>query len=402
MSNTHDEKVKKWYDSVRNTLGSNLVSLTFHDASVGSTGLCTGYHAVVRKGAAVIPELTPQGYGRTTALFPITSVKGVTSYDRADLSDALDELAASVPERAEVEFNASLFTEPGSEIWIDDKLAVPTLGCDGTRVGLVYETVMKSTGVPENKNYLLVSVQSDSLQEQAEFHHAIAVQNGLTYGELIADSSDASALPEFGGTTKHQVFGATKRGQTHVSRLMRRAVIAAAERVAERIGLEINVREREYDSLLRKLRPNPTVLNTTNFIGASPSGDEGEELVAIYSETIPVDGPFVYDFGFGMSSAIVAGSVRPVESVRRNMKRARESGVAVGAAFNTFAEEEQQEIRDIYGWVSDDSNIASLLVVKNTDSFETLLNAKRDDWGTEAAFIAPRKVVVPTPHNALV
>lgn len=374
-SNATTAQGRQWLTAVREQMGSDLVELNVHDLAITPTKRASGYHAVVRADAAVNPNLGLDAYGETTAIFKLNEIQGGELMSDSTLHDALAKIDTVIPQESENAFGAHLL---GERPWIDDKHAVATLGISG-KAGIVAEPIVDDMGSTSTQYYVMVTVSSTVLGEQADNHYTMAAIQGRSYAELMNDEES-----QYQGATSRQVFGADTKGRATAQAIMTRAAITAAESIGAALGLTFV--NNKWDGLANRDRPLPDVINTTNVMRPGP-----DDTVEIFAGTIPVNGAFVYDFGGVSSMALVHDCCKSVVSV----KAAPSGGpVSFGLDYGSRSAKERLSVDSEFTWEGKASAIGSPVLSSSSSGFKQRYAAAKAEWGGETSILMNRRMKV--------
>jgi hypothetical protein len=361
-------------------MGDGLESLNMYDTITSKTGRASGWHAVVRQGATVNANLGMDSFGKTTALFKLAEIQNQGTSDEyllgeASFEGALEKISAAIPQEHEHAYGAHMLAK---RPWIIETGAMATLGLDG-KAGIVAEPVVDDTGSTATQYYVMVTISSQVFGDQADGHHSIAAVNQRTYGELMNE-----AFGEYAGTTSDKVFGADTRGRSHVEKVMERAAVRAAEAIGAALGLEFE--KKKWDTLANDSRPEPAVINTTNFMRPGVAG-----TVEIFCETIPVSGAFVYDFGGVSSMAFVHNTSRPVVSVRA---APAEVTPTFGLDYGSRSTKEKMAVDQEFTWEGKVEGIGSAILASSSDGFKSRYSAAKAVWGGDTSILMNKRMKV--------
>lgn len=374
-SNAVTAQGRKWVTAVREQMGSGLVELNLHEFAVTPTKRGVGYHAVVRGDAPVSPDLGLDAYGETTAIFKLKEIQNGELMTDATLANALAKIDAAIPQESADAFGAHLL---GERPWINDSEAVATLGISG-KAGIVAEPIVDDMGSTSTQYYVMVTVSSPVLGEQADGHYTMAAIAGRSYMELMNDETN-----QYKGTTSRQVFGADSKGRATAQAIMVRAAVTAAESIGAALGLEFV--SNKWDGLANRDRPLPEVINTTNIMRPGPNG-----TVEIFAGTIPVDGPFVYDFGGVSSMALVHDCCKSVVSVKAAPSAAP---TTFGLDYGTRSAKERLSVDSEFTWEGKASAIGSPVLSSSASGFKQRYAAAKAEWGGETSILMNRRMKV--------
>lgn len=374
-SNPVTAQGRKWVAAVRKQMGSDLIELNVHDLSITATKRGSGFHAVVRGDAAVNPNLGLDAYGETTAIFKLKEIQNGELMTESSLEGALAKIDAVIPQESADAFGAHLL---GERPWIADSDAVATLGISG-KAGIVAEPTVDDMGSTSTQFYVMVTVSSPILGEQADAHYTMAAIGGRSYTELMSDEDN-----QYNGTTPRQVFGADSKGRATAQAIMLRAAVTAAETIGAALGLEFE--SSKWDGLVNRDRPQPDVINTTNFMRPGPNG-----TVEIFASTIPVDGPFVYDFGGVSSMALVHNCAKPVVSVKAAPSA---TPVSFGLDYGARSAKERLSVDRGFTWEGKADAIGSPVLSSSASGFKQRYVAAKAEWGGETSILINKRMKV--------
>ena len=353
-----NERADAWESAVRAKLGNDLLELRKFGTTVNDAGRASGFYAVVRASAEVCPDLMPDGYGQSLALFHVIAKDGNEVLEDADFSDATAKINGVIGEDSERAFGMHMVSRAVGR-WVDDSLGEPTLGAAGSAALVSRSVFDASEGTSGSQYFVAVSVGSPVLEDQAN-HHA-ARSAGRTYAEMVDD-----AEVTYQDTTANQLFASLRGGGTLTEALGERHAVAAAEAVGAALGIEYAQMANDVVHPRRIARPTPLAVHTTNFMRTGMRN--GEVVVEVFSGTAPVGGRVLYAFdgtsNFGLVDAAPAGVAPVIEA-----PAVRPSETSFGLDFGGRSAHVVKKLNRTYTWGGKEAGVGSPVLAVHPEEF---------------------------------